>query len=90
MSVRGAAILDKERFGFESVRLIIDATAALLLSGSMSRPVRNEVSSRSAFVDVTERKMSNSFCWFDRAVPFKSRTFKADDRPISREADFDA
>jgi hypothetical protein len=41
--------------------------------GSMSIEVRNEESWRSEFEDVTERKMSRSFCWSFRGVPFRSR-----------------
>lgn len=51
-----------DRLDRESVRVTIDATAALLFSGSMSRVVRNEVSCKSGFEDVTERKMSRSCC----------------------------
>jgi len=41
--------------------------------GSISMDVRNEESWRSALEDVTERKMSRSFCWSFRGVPFRSR-----------------
>lgn len=43
------------------------------LGGSISRCVRKEVSDRSSFVEVTERKMSRSFCWSFRGVPLRSR-----------------
>ena len=47
----------------------------MLLSaeGSISRFVRNDVSARSSLFDVTERKMSKSFCWSVRGVPLRSR-----------------
>jgi hypothetical protein len=40
--------------------------------GSISIEVKNEESWRSALEDVTERKMSRSFCWSFRGVPFRS------------------
>lgn len=42
-------------------------------AGSMSIDVRNDESWRSEFEDVTERKMSRSFAWSFRGVPFRSR-----------------
>jgi hypothetical protein len=44
----------------------------LSLGGSMSKDVRNEVSVKSSFVDVTERKMSSRRCWSFRGVPLRS------------------
>jgi hypothetical protein len=46
------------------------------LGGSISRCVRKEVSDRSSFVEVTERKMSRSFCWSFRGVPLRSRIWR--------------
>lgn len=40
--------------------------------GSISRSVRKDVSLRSSLAEVTDKKMSTSFCWSARAVPFRS------------------
>jgi hypothetical protein len=48
----------------------------------MSRDVRKDVSDSSSLVEVTERKMSSSFCWSLRGVPFKSRIWTVSMTPL--------